>query len=212
MNPSTTVRKLPVRARLTMIHRGESERALLVYCPRQRGSCSLERCYECERCQGVSMEADGIKGVLCAVDEPISAARKIMPTAAEVTSIGAIMDREVICVSPSLGRAEAIAICLSRGISGAAVVDSDGRPLGMLTRSDLLQSTIDRPQPTLVSDIMTPIAYALGENDALSRGAALMAAEGFHHLPVVGDHGRVIGMISTFDVTRWLARQSGYEV
>jgi CBS domain-containing protein len=212
MKPSTTVQRLPVRVRRTMIHRGESERALLVHCPLQRGSCSLERCRECERCEGLSMEGDGIKDVLCAVEDSSSPARKIMPTAAEVTSIGAIMDREVICVSPSLGRAEAIAICLSRGISGAAVVDSDGRPLGMLTRSDLLQSTIDHPQSTLVADIMTPIAYALGENDALSRGAALMAAEGVHHLPVTGDHGRVVGMISTFDVTRWLARQSGYEV
>jgi CBS-domain-containing membrane protein len=39
-----------------------------------------------------------------------------------------------------------------------------------------------------------------------------MAAEGVHHLPVIGDHGRVVGLVSTLDVTRWLARQSGYDV
>jgi len=33
-----------------------------------------------------------------------------------------------------------------------------------------------------------------------------------HHLPVIGDQGRVVGLVSTLDITRWLARQAGYEV
>ena len=212
MKLPAAVVKLPVRIRRTLTSADASERALLVYCPAERRSCSLERCQECERCDGLSMDGDGIKDVLCRIEEPPHHARKIMPTAAEVTPIGALMSREVVCVSASLGRAEASALFLDRGISGAPVVDDAGRPLGMLTRSDLLRAAIERPAPATAADMMMPIAYTLGENDALSRGAALMAAEGVHHLPVIGDYGRVVGFISTLDITRWLARQSGYDV
>ena len=204
--------KLPVRIRRTLTSADASERALLVYCPVERGSCSLERCRECQRYDGLSMDAEGIKHVMCTVEETPPCARKIMPTAAEVTPIGALMSREVLCVAASLKRAAAITLFLERGISGAPVVDEGGRPLGMLARSDLLQAAVQRPAPETVADIMLPIAYTLAENDALSRGAALMAAEGVHHLPVIGDYGRVVGLISTLDITRWLARQAGYDV
>jgi CBS domain-containing protein len=212
MKLPAAVVKLPVRVRRTLTSGDASERALLVYCPIERRSCALERCRECERCDGLSMEADGIKHVLCRIDEPPHPARKIMPTAAEVTPIGALMSREVICVAGSLRRAEAITLFLDRGITGAPVVDDAGRPLGMLCRSDLLRAAVERPQPVTVADIMLPLAYTLAENDALSRGAALMAAEGVQHLPVIGDFGRVVGLVSTLDITRWLARQSGYDV
>jgi CBS domain-containing protein len=209
--PSAVV-KLPVRIRRTLTSADASERALLVYCPVERRSCALERCRECDRCDGMSMEADGIKHVLCRIEEPPPRTRKIMPTAAEVTPIGALMSREVVCVTATLGRADAIKLFLDRGITGAPVVDEAGRPLGMLARSDLLRAAIEKPQPATVADIMLPLAYTLAENDALSRGAALMAAEGVHHLPVIGDYGRVVGLVSTLDITRWLAQQSGYAV
>lgn len=158
------------------------------------------------------MGADGIRDVLCRIDEPRPPTHKVMPTAAEVTPIAALMSREVVCVSASLRRAEAIALFLDRGLSGAPVVDDAGRPLGMLARSDLLRAAVDKPAPATAADIMISIAYAVAENDPLSRGAALMTVEDVHHLPVLGDHGRIVGLISTLDITRWLARQSGYDV
>ncbi len=211
MKPAAVV-KLPVRVRRTLTSADASERALLVYCPVERRSCALERCRECERCDGLSMEAEGLRHVLCRIEDPPHRTHKIMPTAAEVTPIGALMTREVVCVAATLKRAEAIALFLDRGITGAPVVDVAGRPLGMLARSDLLRAAVDKLPPATVADIMLPLAYTLAENDALSRAAALMAAEGVHHLPVIGDYGRVVGLVSTLDITRWLARQSGYDV
>ena len=57
-----------------------------------------------------------------------------------------------------------------------------------------------------------PPTFTLEENDPVSRAAAVMAVEGVHHLPIIADHGRVVGLISTLDVSRWLARQAGYDV
>jgi CBS domain-containing protein len=212
MKLPANVVKLPVRVRRTLSSAEPPTRALLIYCPVQRSSCSLERCRECERCQGLSVDGEGVKHVLCEVNVPAERPRKIMPTAAEVTPISALMTREIICISPSLTRADATQLFLDRGLSGAPVVDEEGRPLGMLARSDLLQAATSQPAPATAGDMMMPIAFFLDEHDSLSRGVALMASEGVHHLPIVGDYGRVVGMISTLDVTRWLARQSGYEV
>jgi CBS domain-containing protein len=209
--PATTV-KTPVRVRRTLIHQDEAKRAYMVYCPVKRRSCAFEICRECERCTGITLDADNVKHVLCTVDEPPPRLRKLLPTAADATPIGALVSREVTCVSAALGHAEAVALFLARGLSGAPVVDDEGRPLGMLARSDLLRAATERPAPRSVADVMTGLAFTLGENDAVSRAVALMAAEGVHHLPVIGDCGRVVGMLSTLDVARWLARQSGYDV
>jgi CBS domain-containing protein len=206
-----TLLKLPVRVRRT-IGTAAAARAQLVYCPMQRVSVDIERCRECERCEGVEMEADGCKLVQCRISSPPRALRKIMPTAAEATPVGALLEREVVCVGPALSREAATMLLLERGLSGAPVVDAEGRPLGMLARSDLLRAALSRPAPATVADVMMPIAFSLGENDALSTAAGLMAAEGVHHLPIVGDFGRVVGLVTTLDVTRWLARQAGYDV
>lgn len=212
MKSPATLTRLPVRRRRTLSSHERSTRALLVYCPVRRATCAVDRCRDCERCEGLSMGEQDLDAVLCRVDEPLKRTQKIMPTAAEVTPIRAVMSREVVCITAALDCDEAAALLLERGLSGAPVVDDEGRPLGMLARSDLLRALREVPTPATLIDVMMPIAYALDENDALSRGAALMAAEGVHHLPVLGDFGRVVGMISTLDVTRWLARQAGYTV
>ena len=209
--PASLVRT-PVRVRRTLLKRGASERALIVHCPERRGSCSLDLCRECERCQGLTMDGDGISEVLCNVAVETPRRRKVMPTAAELTPIGTLMTPEVVCVAATLGCVEAMTLFLERGLSGAPVVDGDGRPLGMLARSDLLRAATERPQPGAVADVMMPLTFTLEENDPISRGAAVMAVEGVHHLPIIADHGRVVGLISTLDITRWLARQAGYDV
>jgi hypothetical protein len=37
-----------------------------------------------------------------------------------------------------------------------------------------------------------------------------MAYEGLHHVIVTAGDGRPIGIVSSLDVLRWVARQSGY--
>ena len=42
--------------------------------------------------------------------------------------------------------------------------------------------------------------------------AALLAFEGVHHIPVVSDDEVLVGIVSTIDVMRTLARIDGYSV
>ena len=159
------------------------------------------------------------------------------PGNAERTPIGEIMTKAVISVDPDLSVDALLNLFLERGISGAPVVDSSGRPIGVVSKTDLLRDHFERGDseetapPTLrrqgievrlegmhvertsdvcVRDVMTPLAFTLAENASVARASALMALETVHRVPVVSAAGRVIGILSTLDVLRWLARQEGY--
>jgi len=99
-------------------------------------------------------------------------------------------------------------LMLARNLSAAPVVDENGRPVGILTRSDVLHAA----PTTLVAEAMMPVAFGIAESDSLARAAALMAAENIQQVLVIGDHGRVVGLVTALDATRWLAREAGFEV
>jgi CBS domain-containing protein len=89
---------------------------------------------------------------------------------------------------------------LQRDVQVVPVVDEAGRPLGMVSSSDLVADG------STAADVMRPIALVLSEAETVWRAAALMAREGIRRAPVVGSDGRVVGMVSSLHLTRWLAR------
>jgi predicted transcriptional regulator len=154
------------------------------------------------------------------------------------TSVASIMSADTICVDPELGLEALALIFLERGISGAPVVDANGRPLGVVSKTDLIREQqenagmleiepmtfeqqgegvelglgfhLERVRQGKVKDIMTPLTLTLGENASIARAAALMAYEGVHRVPVVSATGRVVGVVSALDIARWVARASGF--
>jgi CBS domain-containing protein len=60
----------------------------------------------------------------------------------------------------------------------------------------------------LASDVMMPCAMTLSPTDSVARAAKLMSAENFHHVLVVNGERELVGVLSTFDITRWLASSS----
>jgi CBS domain-containing protein len=59
-----------------------------------------------------------------------------------------------------------------------------------------------------VADVMMPLAITLDDDATVGHAAALMAAEDMHHVMIVAE-GRLVGVVSTMDVTRWLANNDG---
>ena len=56
---------------------------------------------------------------------------------------------------------------------------------------------------------MMPMTIAISAQTTIAHAAALMATEGVHHLLVVDDGGVLIGVVSSMDIMRWLARSEG---
>jgi CBS domain-containing protein len=132
---------------------------------------------------------------------------------ADLTPVSEIMARDVVSVPPHLGVEELAELLLSKGISGVPVVDELGKPIGVVSKTDLLppRGTPTRSNAT-VADIMMRCAFFVVESESIAKAAGLMAYEGVHRVPVVGAKGTVTGMVSPLDVMRWLARKHGYPI
>lgn len=155
-----------------------------------------------------------------------SRAARGVAAAAEATPISAIMSPSVFCVEPDFTVDAVTALFLERDISGAPVIDDEGHPIGVVSKTDLVRERflegdtfsqavpdwmgesfhLDRLGGQTVAEVMMPIAFTLRENDSVARAASMMAAENIHRVPVVNQQGRVTGIITTFDLARWISQ------
>jgi CBS domain-containing protein len=161
-------------------------------------------------------------------------------TPAERTPVSAVMTTRVLAVRPDVSLEALGDLFLDRGIGGAPVVDEEGHAVGMVSKTDFLRDRLVtgdtgeavtpgwqpsqgrfrlemgagmhlEAQPSgLVADVMTPTAFVLSESAPVAQAAALMAFEGIHRVPVIGDDERVVGIVTSIDIMRWLAQAGGY--
>jgi len=128
---------------------------------------------------------------------------------------------------------EAIALLIDRGFSGAPVIDEAGRPIGVLTRSDIVvhdrEKTpgvseyydradlvtpagerlgsgfhVEAVNRTTVRDVMTPAVFAVAPDASAKEVVHEMLALKVHRLFVVDHAGVLVGVISALDVLRHL--------
>lgn len=133
------------------------------------------------------------------------------PSLAGRTPLWRVMNPRVVCVRADLGTDSLISMLFALDLRSVPVVDDEGRPLGVVSRSDLLRHRRDA-LAGVVADVMMCMTFSLPESATLSRAAAVMAYEGVHQIPVVASDGRIVGLISALDVVRWLAQHDGYLV
>ena len=143
------------------------------------------------------------------------------PTIAGLVSVTEIMTRDVITARQDLPITEVIDRIVNRHIGCLPVVDTYGWPIGTITKLDLVVplanrvNTADEPPswrdlaPQTAEEAMVPVALTLEPHATVAQAAALMASEGVHHLLVANSAGKVIGIVSSLDIVRWLARNDG---
>jgi CBS domain-containing protein len=118
-----------------------------------------------------------------------------------------IMTRSVITFTPETTADEAIEALVSHRISGAPVVDAEGRLLGVLTEYHLLKiATFPSLQEQTAGELMTKAVWVISEDADLTAAAELLARQRIRRLPVV-DRGRVVGIVSRRDIIRHLLSQ-----
>jgi CBS-domain-containing membrane protein len=131
----------------------------------------------------------------------------------DLVPVSEIMSRDVFAVKADLLVDDFEEILIDKGISGAPVVDERGKPIGIVSKTDLLHRKRTPSFENLkVKDVMMRTAYCLADNEPIARAAGLMSYEAVHRLPVVDANGMVIGVVSPLDIMRWLARQHGYPI
>jgi len=130
-----------------------------------------------------------------------------MPTIADRIPVTAIMTRDLVCARSELSVGALTELLIKNHIGCVPIVDDRGRPKGIVTKLDL----VDRTQPALTAgEVMMPLAITLNTHATIAHAAAMMAVEDFHHLMVVSTDHVLVGVVSTMDIVRWLARNDGF--
>ena len=124
-----------------------------------------------------------------------------------------VLHRPPVSVDTGASIQEAARRMTTERVSSVLVVHG-GRLVGLVTDSDLRRRCVaegvpvDRP----VREIMTPEPHTIGPEATLMEALALMTRLRVHHLPVVEEDGRLLGMFSTSDVARMQSAHPAYLV
>src|SRR5262245_13319846 len=103
--------------------------------------------------------------------------------------------------------ADAVALLTARGYSGAPVIGESGRPLGVLTQTDLLIHACGSgasPARTRVRDVMTPVVFTVTPDTPAEQVVQQMLALKVHRLFGLDAAGVLVGVISAIGVLRHL--------
>ena len=136
------------------------------------------------------------------------------------------MNPDVVCLSPKTTVGEAGRLLVTRGVSGAPVVDESGGILGIVSQNDLVRFgsgrvTVEesgqfftdeqefRDLGALASDrsetpvekIMKRRVFTVGRETGVAIAANIMREKRLHRL-LVTERGRLVGMITTLDLMR----------
>jgi CBS domain-containing protein len=223
----------PVREQRIVGPAGQEEVRHTVWCTAQGQSVGVAACRHCSRQERVTLDPTGRHSeVVCAMPPPPPVPAEGDPLRMSAP-VSALMARRVISVRAGLPVRAVLMVLVEHGISGAPVVDASGRPVGMVSITDLLREQYDQiedeedellpffareavdrhragdrpegPEHLTAEDIMTPSVFFVREEATVGAAATEMARRGVHRLPVVSREGAVVGMISALDVMRWLA-------
>ena len=123
-------------------------------------------------------------------------------------------EREAIhSVGPGTLVTECVRLMTAEKI-GALVVMEGERLVGIFTERDALNKVLARgldPGSTKVSEVMTKDPYCISPTTSVSEAMELITKRRFRHLPIV-DNGKVLAVVSSGDLTRWLVKDQMGEV
>jgi len=129
---------------------------------------------------------------------------------------------------------DAAAFLLRHGISGAPIIGSHGRPVGVFTLHDLARAVQTRLLPHASSDrtlekrepppkraeppleglekspvgtLMTPGLFTVFPESTLDEIVRSMASQKIHRLFVISEKGDLEGVITSMDVLKWIDRK-----
>jgi CBS domain-containing protein len=121
--------------------------------------------------------------------------------------------RAIHSVGPDASITECVRLMTADKI-GALMVMDGGRLIGIFTERDALNKVLaDNLDPgnTKVSEVMTKDPYCIGPETTVGDAMQLITERRFRHLPIV-DNGKVLAVVSSGDLTRWLVQDQLGEV
>jgi CBS domain-containing protein len=109
-----------------------------------------------------------------------------------------LMTESVITAQPHMSVEHVRGLLENNKISSVPVVDSDGKPVGVISATDLAH---DLKSGTPVNRLMTDKVYTVPKYEDVSIAARVMRNHKIHHV-VVTHEQTVVGVLSAFDLLK----------
>ncbi|UXY32269.1 CBS domain-containing protein [Streptomyces sp. HUAS TT20] len=122
-------------------------------------------------------------------------------------SVGDLMTPTVVCAQLGTPFEEIAHLLDEYGITAVPVVDDEGRPVGVVSGTDLLRKETSAGVGSTARDLMTSPAVVAEPGWNAVRAARTMDRRKVKRLPVVDDDGRLIGVISQSDLVQLFLRR-----
>ncbi|MFF4603144.1 CBS domain-containing protein [Streptomyces sp. NPDC001339] len=143
----------------------------------------------------------------------------------EHRTVGELMTRDVIHVRPDMAFKEIVKTLADNDVTAVPVVDSTGRPMGVVSEADLLRKSADQaglagltPIPHLeawerakaegarAEELMSAPAVCARADWNVVEAARLMEVQNVKRLPVVDETDKLVGIVSRRDLLRIFLR------
>ncbi len=89
-------------------------------------------------------------------------------------------------------------------VGSLLVVDEEDTILGIITERDIVKAYADKRIDSKIEDYMTKEVKGVSEDTSVINALNIMVENGFRHLPIVNEKGRVSGIVSIRDLVRAL--------
>ena len=125
-----------------------------------------------------------------------------------VVRVREVMTTNVLTIAFGSTLQEAATLLHEARVGGAPVVDPQGRVMGMLSKTDLLDPRRNLGPDAAVGDVMTHVLFGVRAEDPLAWAICLMVDEHVHRVVVTDEAGKLVGIVTALDVLKRLAPQT----
>jgi CBS domain-containing protein len=132
----------------------------------------------------------------------------------QVSEILGDKGQEVLEIEADASVLEAVKRMVEANI-GSLLVRDDGEVAGIVTERDYLRSVaLEGPanEQVTVREIMSSPLIVVSPETTIDECMALMTDRRIRHVPVVGDDGDVVGIVSIGDVVKIKSKQQSFEI
>jgi CBS-domain-containing membrane protein len=142
-------------------------------------------------------------------------------------TVADVMTRTVVVVAGSAPFKEVVRVMREYRVSALPVVDPDAHVVGVVSEADLMvredPSVLElhlfeghlrreerrKAEATSARELMTSPAITIGPQASVAEAATLMRRRGVKRLPVTGQEGRLLGVVSRMDLLAEFVREDG---
>ena len=155
-------------------------------------------------------EPDSIDEELVLMEERISEVEEVISFDVLDDPIGSVSNRAATTIPFEASVGDAIRTMQAERTGSLAVVDTEGRIVGIFTERDVLLKVVGKIahlDATSIIDVMTPSPETLREDDKLIFAMNKMQVGGFRHVPIVDAERRPLHVLSLREVMHHVLRR-----